>query len=89
MLLVPTRDRRKSQVSNLRHHFSVVGLSERLEESLALMKLRFGWKLKLLFKFQCHSLPAKKARLARTTLDLIQQRNAFDIDLYQRAAGDI
>ena len=30
---------------NLRHHFSVVGLSERLEESLALMKMRFGWKL--------------------------------------------
>ena len=31
---------------NLRRHFSVVGLSERFEETLALMKLRFGWKLK-------------------------------------------
>ena len=30
---------------NLAKYFSVVGLTERFEESLALMKLRFGWKL--------------------------------------------
>ena len=32
--------------SHLVQHFSVVGLTKRFEESLALMKLRFGWELK-------------------------------------------
>src|SRR5262249_32600052 len=30
---------------HMNRYFSVVGLSERFEESLALMKLRFGWQL--------------------------------------------
>ncbi len=69
---------------NLRHHFSVVGLSERLEESLALMKLRFGWKLASYSSFNVTRSRPKKRDLAKATLDLIHERNAFDIKLYER-----
>ena len=68
---------------NLRHHFSVVGLSERLEESLALMKLRFGWKLNSYSSFNVTRSRPKKRDLPQATLDLIHQKNAFDVELYE------
>jgi hypothetical protein len=68
---------------NLQHHFSVVGLSARLEESLALMKLRFGWKLSFYSSFNITRSRPKKRDLPETTLDLIRQRNAFDMELYE------
>ena len=68
---------------NLRHHFSVVGLSERFEESLALMKLRFGWKLSSYSSFNVTRARPKKHDLPKNTLDLIQHKNAFDIELYE------
>jgi Galactose-3-O-sulfotransferase len=67
---------------NLRHHFSVVGLSARLEESLALMKLRFGWRLSSYSSFNVTRARPKKRDLPEGTLDLIHQRNAFDMELY-------
>lgn len=70
---------------NLRNHFSVVGLSARLEESLALMKLRFGWKLSSYSSFNVTRSRPKKHDLPETTLALIHERNAFDIELYQCA----
>ena len=47
---------------NLFRHFSVVGLSERFEESLALMKLRFGWKLWRYSSFNVTRARPKKRR---------------------------
>jgi hypothetical protein len=68
---------------NLRRHFSVVGLSERLQESLALMKLRFGWKLSSYSSFNVTRSRPKKDDLPKATLDLIHEKNAFDIELYE------
>lgn len=68
---------------NLQHHFSVVGLSERLEESLALMKLRFGWKLSHYSSFNVTRSRPKKRDLPAATLSLIREKNAFDIELYE------
>ncbi len=70
---------------HLSQHFSVVGLSERFEESLALMKLRFGWQLKSYSSFNVTRSRPKKRDLSSTTLDLITERNRFDVSLYQRA----
>jgi hypothetical protein len=71
---------------HLSQHFSVVGLSERFEESLALMKLRFGWQLKSYSSFNVTRSRPKKGDLSSTTVDLIMERNRFDVALYQRAA---
>lgn len=70
---------------NLRS-FSVVGLTERFEESLALMKLRFGWKLESYSSFNVTRTRPKKRDLPQSTLDLIAERNRFDIELYEYAA---
>jgi hypothetical protein len=78
-----TRDVAETAKHNLRHHFAVVGLSARLEESLALMKLRFGWKLGCYSSFNVTRSRPKKRDLPQSTLDLIHQRNAFDIELYE------
>jgi Galactose-3-O-sulfotransferase len=71
---------------NLFRHFSVVGLSERFEESLALMKLRFGWKLERYSSFNVTRARPKKHDLPQTTLDLVVEKNAFDLALYECAA---
>ena len=71
---------------NLRQHFSVVGLSERFEESLALMKLRFGWKLRSYTNFNVTRPRPKKRDLAQSTLELITEKNSFDITLYDYCA---
>jgi hypothetical protein len=70
---------------HLNNYFSVVGLSERFEESLALMKLRFGWQLKSYSSFNVTRARPKKEDLPRATLDLIAEKNRFDVALYQHA----
>ena len=80
-----TREVVEKAKHNLRHHFSVVGLSERFEESLALMKLRFGWKLNSYSSFNVTRARPKKRDLPESTLALIHQKNAFDIELYECA----
>jgi Galactose-3-O-sulfotransferase len=67
-------------------YFSVVGLTERFEETLALMKLRFGWKLQAYSSFNVTRTRPKKRELPQSTLDLIAERNRFDIELYECAA---
>src|SRR5438876_5896706 len=71
---------------NLFRHFSVVGLSERFEESLALMKLRFGWKLQRYASFNVTRARPRKHDLSKATLDLMLEQNSFDIGLYDCAA---
>ena len=76
----------EEQSDHLSQHFSVVGLFERFEESLALMKLRFGWQLKSYSSFNVTRSRPKRGDLPSTTLDLIMEKNRFDVALYQRAA---
>ena len=71
---------------NLREHFSVVGLSERFEESLALMKLRFDWTLASYYSFNITRTRPKKRDVPQATLDLISEKNSFDIALYAEAS---
>jgi hypothetical protein len=78
-----TKEIMETAKQNLNRHFSVVGLSERFEESLALMKLRFGWQLRSYSTFNVTRSRPKKGDLSQSTLDLILQRNSFDVELYQ------
>ncbi len=71
---------------NLLRHFTVVGLSERFEESLALMKLRFGWKLQHYSSFNVTRARPGKIDVPRSTLNLIEEKNSFDISLYEYGA---
>ena len=50
------------------------------------MKLRFGWKLESYSSFNVTRTRPKKRDLPQSTLDLIAERNRFDIELYECAA---
>ncbi len=78
-----TREVVEKAKDNLRHRFGVVGLSERFEESLALMKLRFGWKLSSYSSFNVTRSRPKKHDLPKSTLDLIHEKNGLDMELYE------
>ena len=80
-----TQDVLDRAIDNLNRYFSIVGLSERFEESLALMKLRFGWQLKSYSSFNVTRSRPKKAELAQSTIDLIAEKNRFDVALYAHA----
>ncbi len=73
-------------MENIDRHFSVVGLSERFEESLALMKLRYGWKLSSYSSFNVTRARPKKRDLPQSILDLIVEKNSFDVALYDFAS---
>lgn len=70
---------------NLCQHFSVVGLLERFEESLALMKVRYGWRLESYSSFNVTRSRPRKRELPQATVDLIAEKNSFDIALYRLA----
>jgi hypothetical protein len=80
-----TKEIMETAKEHMNRHFSVIGLSERLEESLALMKLRFGWQLKSYSAFNVTRARPKKRDLSQSTLDLIRERNKYDLELYQLA----
>lgn len=81
-----TQEILEKAINHLDQHFSVVGLSERFEESLALMKLRFGWQLKSYSSFNVTRSRPKQGDLPASTLELIRERNRFDVALYEHAS---
>jgi hypothetical protein len=70
-------------IRHLNESFSVVGLSERFEETLALMKLRFGWQLKSYSSFNVTRSRPKKGDLSQATIDRIAEKNKYDVAVYE------
>ena len=68
--------------NNLLHHFAVVGLTERFDDSLVLIQRAFGWKTPFYVKTNVtrHRLP--KQDLPAHVVDVIRKRNELDIELY-------
>jgi Sulfotransferase family len=71
---------------NLRRHFSVVGVTERFDETLLLMKRAFAWTKDLHYyrKNETARRPPTSA-LPRDTVDAIRDRNTLDLELYRFA----
>jgi galactose-3-O-sulfotransferase len=72
--------------SNIDRHFSVVGLTERFDESLVLLQNVFGWS-------RLHYVPTNVAPregprepVPAATTRLIEEQNAIDMELYRWAA---
>jgi hypothetical protein len=67
---------------NLVRHFSLVGLTERFDEGLAILKINFGWQISKYAKFNVTKIRLKKASLPANTVELIKERNRYDVSLY-------
>jgi hypothetical protein len=67
---------------NLARRFIVVGLTERFDETLALLKARLGWKVRWYRSFRVADNRLAQHQIAAKTLALIHEKEQFDIALY-------
>lgn len=71
---------------HLDQHFSVIGLVERFDESLILLQDAFGWSTPIYVKQNITSQRQSNSQsISNSTIELIQERNAMDIKLYEYA----
>jgi len=68
---------------NLVRHFSFVGVTEQFEESLALAKALFGWKVRRYASFRITPRRPKCEAIPAHTRELIAEYNRFDLALYE------
>ena len=69
--------------ANLANHFSLAGLTERFDETLALLKVIFGWKLRHYASFNVGRKRESRPVIPDSTRRLIAERNRFDAALYR------
>lgn len=72
---------------NLREHFTVVGLTERFDETLLLLKRAFGWQNSFYLKRNVTTSRLKRDELPAATLDTIINANQLDMELYRYATA--
>lgn len=70
---------------NLEEHFGVVGLTERFDETLLLLKRTFGWRNVCYVRHNVTRGRPKRAALDAETLDVLRETNQLDVDLYRHA----
>ncbi len=71
--------------ANLAKHFTLAGLTERFDETLALLKVLFGWKLSHYASFNVTPSRPRKDAVPAATQQLIAERNRYDVAIYQHA----
>jgi len=72
---------------NLARQFLVVGLTERFDETLALLKVRLGWRVRRYRSFRVADNRVAQHQVAAKTMALIRERERFDIALYDYASS--
>jgi len=72
---------------NLAQQFSLIGLTERFEESLALAKLVFGWKIEHFADFNITGKRPAKSSVPQPIRDLIADHYRYDVALYEHATA--
>jgi hypothetical protein len=80
-----TRAALKSAQTNLRTHFSVIGLTEEFDASVLLLHQLFGWQLPVYRKENVTKNKPESSSLDPETRRLIEQTNSFDLELYDYA----
>jgi hypothetical protein len=70
---------------NLQDHFLVVGLSERFDESLLLLKKLLGWRNIYYVKQNVTRGRPAKQQVSKETVSLIEEHNELDVSLYEYA----
>ncbi|PPS40408.1 sulfotransferase family 2 domain-containing protein [Chroococcidiopsis sp. TS-821] len=69
----------------LQDYFTVVGITEKFDETLILLKNKFGWKMPLYVKENVTKNRQSKASVPPQTLETVEYYNQLDIQLYQYA----
>ena len=69
---------------NLTKSFSVVGISERFEESLMLMAKTFDWEI---LSYENRRVAKTRPQIASSVVDMIREHNRLDLELYEFGKG--
>lgn len=69
-------------IDNLTKNFSVVGVTDLFDESIFLMKKKLSWRNIHYRKLNVSKKRTKKEDLPKEILDLIEEKNKLDIQLY-------
>ncbi|MFW6116369.1 MAG: sulfotransferase family 2 domain-containing protein [bacterium] len=80
-----TQEMLETAKTNLRERFAVVGLTERFDETLLLMKRTFGWRNVFYTPENVSHGRPDRGELPPDTLKAVAGTNQFDIALYQYA----
>ncbi len=72
---------------NLATKFALAGFTERFDESLALAKIEFGWRIDRYADFNVTRRRPKKDQIPAAARELIAEHNRFDVELYRYAQG--
>ncbi|MCP4430984.1 MAG: sulfotransferase family 2 domain-containing protein, partial [Gammaproteobacteria bacterium] len=75
----------KTARQNIREHFAVVGLIDRFDETLLLLKKALGWKLPFYTRVNVTDNRPRKRDLPTDTIRTIEAYNELDIELYRFA----
>ena len=72
---------------NIEEHYRVVGIAERLDETLTVFGQAFGWRRLhcVLANVSSHKIP--RSTIGSETIELIREQNRFDIELYAYAVN--
>jgi hypothetical protein len=71
--------------NNLKKYFSVVGTTEKFDETLILIKQKLGWNLPLYAKKNVTNKRPKKKQIPQDIIDTIVELNQLDLELYKYA----
>ena len=81
-----TPDLLEAAKRNLSESFSVVGLMERFDETLLLLRQAYGWRNVRYVRQNVTGSRPLKADLPPATLDLVAECNQLDLELYEYAS---
>ena len=82
-----SKDMLEKAKKNLRERFSVVGLTEKFDETLLLLKSAFGWNKLFYEKQNVSSGKTDKSSLLAEARELIKKLNQYDMELYEYAVS--
>ena len=82
-----TEEHLRVAIGNIHNDFDVVGISERFDESLLLIKHLFKWKNIFYIPLNVTFKRPPVSSLPDDILAVIKEKNHFDIQLYQYANG--
>jgi len=72
--------------SNLQQHFAVVGIQERFDESLLMLKDELGWKkMPFYYRRNTNRTSSYKGEISKSTRTVLEKYNELDLELYEYA----
>lgn len=83
--LDPDEDALETAKANLARFFSVVGVTERFDETMILLRRAFGWRSPVYFKRNVTKERVHRRDVPRHVVALIEEKNSLDVQLYEFA----